>query len=460
MRVRDKIPVTGTPIDGCEYFRYGPRSPSTSNLMRRDPTLLPAISRATRNEFREVLTRGFVLREIADIFTGAGFSDEVTYEGWGNRRKLVEDYYKTLDPATQSAVASLLSALNAVAARLAASGNIDGIGNLIRLMEQDGYNYENGTFMPMDQGASATGGKTMWSLSNFNLICYSRTEEPVFRSQTGNATFLRNRLFEHTSDELKHQYEDDLGSLAKLPSLIVAEAKPGGKPGTPAFLADIDDVRVAGEDIRFRFRRIETERFSSEEVFGSPMFDINTQGYEHSRMHWAIKETNLLEGLFLLFRDRVHAEEKRFPSIAKPRFFNVKDWPPPVLGHVAVMMPFDPSYDVVYDAICAACGDHKLDAERVDKIFGPNVVMDDIFRIIVQSRFVISDLTKRNPNVLYETGIAHARNCDVIMIVQDENDIPFDLRHIRYVKYLPNSEGYRKLRVDLAKSIGAILEES
>ena len=97
---------------------------------------------------------------------------------------------------------------------------------------------------------------------------------------------------------------------------------------------------------------------------------------------------------------------------------------------------------------------------RVDKIFGPNVVMDDIFKIIVQSRFVISDLTKRNPNVLYETGIAHARNCEVIMIVQDEDDIPSDLKQSRYVKYLTNNEGYRKLRGGLAKSIGAILEES
>ena len=116
--------------------------------MRKEPTLLPDISRATRNEFREVLSGGFVLREIADIFTGAGFSDDVTYEAWGNRRNLVEDYYKTLDPATQFAIAALLSALNEVTARLTASGNLDGISNLIRLMEQDGYKYEKSTFIP------------------------------------------------------------------------------------------------------------------------------------------------------------------------------------------------------------------------------------------------------------------------------------------------------------------------
>ena len=280
----------------------------------------------------------------------------------------------------------------------------------------------------------------------------------MFRSQMGTAAFPRHRLFEYTSDDLKHRYEGDVHSLAKLPALIVAEAQPGGDPETPAVLAHIEDVRVAGNDIRFRFRRIQTERFSSEEVFGSGVLDINIQRWEHSRMHWAIKEGDLLEGLFRLLADRVNAQEARFPSIAKPRFFRVDDWPLPVQEHVAVMMPFDPAYDVVYGAIRNACHQHNLDTVRVDEIFGPTNVVDDVFKIIVQSRFVICDLTKRNPNVLYETGIAHARNCDVVMIVQNEEDIPFDLRHIRFVKYLANNEGYRKLQADLASSIGAILE--
>ena len=162
----------------------------------------------------------------------------MTYEGWGSRRKLVDDYYKTLDLATQSAVASLLSALNEVTARLTASGNLEGIGNLIRLMEQDGYNYEKARFTPMNQEASATVGKTAWSLSNFNVICYGLTEGPVFRSQTGIATFPKNRLFEYTSNDLEHRYRMNISSLANLPSLIVSEAMPGGDPRTPAVSGD------------------------------------------------------------------------------------------------------------------------------------------------------------------------------------------------------------------------------
>ena len=48
----------------------------------------------------------------------------------------------------------------------------------------------------------------------------------------------------------------------------------------------------------------------------------------------------------------------------------------------------------------------------------------------------------------------------VLMIVQNEEDIPFDLRHIRFVKYLPNREGYGKLQADLESSISPILEGS
>ena len=123
------------------------------------------------------------------------------------------------------------------------------------------------------------------------------------------------------------------------------------------------------------------------------------------------------------------------------------------------MMPFDSEYNDVYAAIRSACRHHDLRAIRVDAIFGPSNVVDDIFKIIVQSKLVISDLTKRNPNVLYETGIAHARNREVVMIVQNEKDIPFDLRHIRFVKYSPNSDGYSKLQTDLVESVSAILDE-
>ena len=54
---------------------------------------------------------------------------------------------------------------------------------------------------------------------------------------------------------------------------------------------------------------------------------------------------------------------------------------------------------------------------------------------------MIADCTGRNPNVFYEIGIAHTLGRDVILITQNEADVPFDLRHLRYVQYLNNGEG-------------------
>jgi hypothetical protein len=54
---------------------------------------------------------------------------------------------------------------------------------------------------------------------------------------------------------------------------------------------------------------------------------------------------------------------------------------------------------------------------------------------------VVCDCTARNPNVFYEAGIAHTLGREVILITQSEHDIPFDLRHLRYIRYLNNVEG-------------------
>jgi hypothetical protein len=62
---------------------------------------------------------------------------------------------------------------------------------------------------------------------------------------------------------------------------------------------------------------------------------------------------------------------------------------------------------------------------------------------------VICDCTDRNPNVFYEIGIAHALAREVILITQAKADIPFDLRHLRFLEYLNNGEGLAALRARL-----------
>lgn len=65
--------------------------------------------------------------------------------------------------------------------------------------------------------------------------------------------------------------------------------------------------------------------------------------------------------------------------------------------------------------------------------------------LIDRGRIVVCDLTGRNPNVFYEAGIAHTLGREVIIIAQSEHDIPFDLRHLRHIRYLNNNEGLADL---------------
>lgn len=126
---------------------------------------------------------------------------------------------------------------------------------------------------------------------------------------------------------------------------------------------------------------------------------------------------------------------------------------------IAVMMPFSPAYRGTYEAIKKVADYMKLECLRADDIWENSTFIQDIFDLIFCSRIVVVDFSERNPNVMYETGIAHTLGKIVIPITQSINDLPSDLGHHRALKYLPNDEGYRNLSNELYKRIKTIIEE-
>ena len=286
-----------------------------------------------------------------------------------------------------------------------------------------------------------------WLHSHYNVICHGHSDTEVFRSKSGSGRFPKSRLFEGTAPPLAQHYGADLSRLAALPTLVVAEARPHGDAQTPAFLSRLDRVSEWGNDIAFDFRHL-FGHLRSEDVFG--LEGLHFDPWEHSRTHWAVKDGDLLKELFGYIDIKLDKP--------RPKFFTVSEWPLPSLGHVAVMMPFRQEFNEVHETIKAACTDLGATSRRVDDIYGPRKIMDDIFATIAQSQVVVSDLTGRNPNVLYETGLAHALDRDVVAIVQNDEDVPFDLKHIRFVRYVQNTEGLGKLRSDLRRSLQEVLQ--
>lgn len=123
-------------------------------------------------------------------------------------------------------------------------------------------------------------------------------------------------------------------------------------------------------------------------------------------------------------------------------------------------MPFGSYFDDYYaKAIKPAITDSGLKAIRGDEIYGAGVVLEDIYSQIKESSMLLADVTNKNPNVSYELGVAHALGKPVIIITQNEEDVPFDYKHIRHVKYdVKKVDWVDELKAIIKKNIEAILQ--
>lgn len=138
---------------------------------------------------------------------------------------------------------------------------------------------------------------------------------------------------------------------------------------------------------------------------------------------------------------------------------SVFDIPEEAMDHelVAVMMPFSAEFEPVFEAIKGACIQAGLKCLRVKDIWQHSTIIQDVFSLIFRANVVVCDLSGKNPNVFYEAGIAHTLGKQVVPLSQSEADVPFDLRHHRYLPYLRNSEGLRDLQNKLCDRLKTLV---
>ena len=109
---------------------------------------------------------------------------------------------------------------------------------------------------------------------------------------------------------------------------------------------------------------------------------------------------------------------------------------PVAKSDVFVLMPFSEGLKPVYqDHIIKATQLLNLKTTRADDFFTTHSIMSDIWNAICDARLIIADCTNRNPNVFYEIGLAHTVGKRVVLITQNKDDVPFDLRHLRFIEY-------------------------
>jgi hypothetical protein len=121
-----------------------------------------------------------------------------------------------------------------------------------------------------------------------------------------------------------------------------------------------------------------------------------------------------------------------------------------------VLMPFvDEFYEIYEKVISVAAKNVGLRCMHAGEIFDNREIVEDIWESICTAQIIVADVTYRNPNVFYELGICHTLGKEVIIVTQNKNDVPFDIRHRRYIEY--SVSALNSFRNNLEKTIKKVV---
>lgn len=127
---------------------------------------------------------------------------------------------------------------------------------------------------------------------------------------------------------------------------------------------------------------------------------------------------------------------------------------------VFMVMPFrDPFHTIYSDHIKPVVESLNVEVKLGDNFFSKHEIMTEIWSAIFNSKLLIADCTGKNPNVFYELGIAHTLGRPAIMITQNIDDIPFDVRGKRAIVYEYTSRGMKELEIKLKSAIESLLND-
>lgn len=239
----------------------------------------------------------------------------------------------------------------------------------------------------------------------------------------------------------------DIARLSTIPALLVTET--GGEGPQLAKVAYITAVTQGPKETVIQYVVDGSLRPISNAALETFSAQLGVSKATLTHSHWAIKDADLFKVLLI---------NQQGKAIV-PTVFSVDSINQQEADMVSVMMPFSAEFDAVYATLQKATSSVGLRCMRADDFWEHHAVIQDIVNLIARARIVICDCSDRNPNVFYEAGIAHALGKEVILITQSENDVPFDLRHLRHVRYLNNREGLTSLSEAVESRIRTVVGE-
>lgn len=254
----------------------------------------------------------------------------------------------------------------------------------------------------------------------------------------GAGSISTSRVYINPNNSIGKLFLDDSGKLDiakvnKIPALLVTEI--GGSGSQFAKVAHITNVVHGSNETSIQYIVDNSIRPISNQDLESFSTHLGLGKFPLTHTSWTIKDSDLFKILLTIQQGNSFSPKVfSFDSIGQQRD-----------DLVSVMMPFSADFNAVYAALQGAASSMGLTCMRADDLWEHHTIIQDIVNLIGRARIVICDCSGRNPNVFYEAGIAHSFGKEVILIAQSESDVPFDLLHHRYVRYLNNGEGLTRL---------------
>ena len=92
----------------------------------------------------------------------------------------------------------------------------------------------------------------------------------------------------------------------------------------------------------------------------------------------------------------------------------------------------DDVFECIIKPAMKECG---FEPFRSDHLKEPGKITDQVIREILKDELTVAVLTGHNANVFYELALAHAAGRPVIILLEKEQSLPFDVRDLRCVYY-------------------------
>lgn len=177
--------------------------------------------------------------------------------------------------------------------------------------------------------------------------------------------------------------------------------------------------------------------------------DVIRKAFSQSKYRWRTAEGIAKDAGLTVRTVRAHLESSDdFVRAKKPNksgqiLYATREKPSPGAAggpvlKCLVLIPSDPSVAQLRNAIFRVFAKRNIELLSFEeRIEAGALWVDGILASLRASDFVIADMTRRNPNVLFELGIAHGIGKPFVLLVSSDSngDIPSDLLGYQYIAY-------------------------